>query len=90
MVVSAKYFQQGQMLVIAGGLIFGLRPMIHFREDGVGHTTRLCIFRKTRGDALDRRFEYEVVGEAVRREENRANFSVELNELRALFNLGAD
>ncbi|BBB66571.1 hypothetical protein UNDYM_2318 [Undibacterium sp. YM2] len=90
MVASAKYFQQGQMLVIAGGLIFGLRPMIHFREDGVGHTTRLCIFRKTRGDALDRRFEYEVVGEAVRQEENRANFSAELNELRALFDLGAD
>lgn len=90
MIDSARYFQQGQMLVIAAGLIFGLRPMIHFREDGVGHTTRLCIFRKTRGDAPDRRFEYEVVGEAVRQEENRANFSAELNELRVLFGLGAD
>ena len=78
MVDSARYFQQGQMLVIAGGLIFGLRPMIYFREDGVGHTTRLCIFRKTRGDAPDRRFEYEVVGEAVRHEENRAHFAAEL------------
>lgn len=90
MIDSARYFQQGQMLVIAGGLIFGLRPMIHFREDGVGHTTRLCIFRKTRGDAPDRRFEYEVVGEAVRQDESRTHFSAELTELRGLFGLGAD
>lgn len=90
MIDSARYFQQGQMLVIAAGLIFGLRPMIHFREDGVGHTTRLCIFRKTRGDAPDRRFEYEVVGEAVRQEESRAHFATELTELRGLFGLGAD
>ncbi len=90
MIDSAQYFQQGQILVIAAGLIFGLRPLIHFREDGVGHTTRLCIFRKTRGDALDRRFEYEVVGEAVRQEESRAYFATELTELRGLFGLGAD
>ena len=90
MIESAKYFQVGQMLVIAGGLIFGLRPMIHFREDGVGHTTRLCIFRKTRGDIPDRRIEYEVIGEAVRQEEDRALFSAELTELRGLFGLGGD
>lgn len=90
MIDSARYFQVGQMLVIAGGLIFGLRPMIHFREDGVGHTTRLCIFRKTRGDLPDRRIEYEVIGEAVRQEEDRALFSVELTELRGLFGLGSD
>ncbi len=90
MIDSARYFQVGQMLVIAGGLIFGLRPMIHFREDGVGHTTRLCIFRKTHGDIPDRRIEYEVVGEAVRQEEDRALFSAELTELRGLFGLGGD
>lgn len=90
MIDSARYFQVGQMLVIAGGLIFGLRPMIHFREDGVGHTTRLCIFRKTRGDIPDRRIEYEVIGEAVRQEEDRALFSAELTELRGLFGLGGD
>jgi hypothetical protein len=90
MIDSARYFQPGQMLVIAGGLIFGLRPMIHFREDGVGHTTRLCIFRKTRGDPPDRCIEYEVVGEAIRQTEDRALFSTELTELRGLFGLGAD
>lgn len=90
MVDSARYFQQGQMLVIAGGLIFGLRPMVYFREDGVGHTTRLCIFRKTRGDVPDRRFLYEVVGESVSHEENRTNFAAEINELRGLFGLDAE
>lgn len=90
MLDSAKYFQQGQMLVIADGLIFGLRPMIYFREDGVGHTTRLCIFKKTRGEVPDRRLEYEIIGEAVRHEEDRKNFATEINELRRLFGLGAE
>lgn len=90
MLDSAKYFQQGQMLVIADGLIFGLRPMVYFREDGVGHTTRLCIFRKTRGEEPDRRLEYEVIGEATRHEESRKNFATEINELREIFGLGAE
>ncbi|MCY1543967.1 hypothetical protein D9M68_798110 [compost metagenome] len=90
MLDSAKYFQQGQMLVIADGLIFGLRPMVYFREDGVGHTTRLCIFRKTRGEAPDRRLEFEIIGEAARHEEDRRNFATEINELRGLFGLGAE
>ncbi len=90
MIDSAKYFQQGQMLVIADGLIFGLRPMVYFREDGVGHTTRLCIFRKTRGEEPDRRLEYEVVGEATRHEESRKNFATEINELRGMFGLEAE
>lgn len=90
MLDSAKYFQQGQMLVIADGLIFGLRPMIYFREDGAGHTTRLCIFRKTRGEATDRRLEYEIIGEAARHEEDRRNFATEINELRVLFGLGVE
>ncbi len=90
MLDSAKYFQRGQMLVIADGLIFGLRPMIYFREDGVGHMTRLCIFRKTRGEAPDRRLEFEIIGEAVRHEEDRRNFTTEINELRGLFGLGAE
>ncbi|EPO5574078.1 MULTISPECIES: hypothetical protein [Enterobacterales] len=84
---AEKYFRPGQMLVIADGLIFGLRPMICFREDGVGHTTRLCIFRKTRGEAPNRRLEYEIIGEAVRHEEDRNNFAIEINELRSLFGL---
>lgn len=87
---SSQYFRPGQILVISNGMIFGLRPMIHFREDSVGHTTRLCMFRKTRGEAPNRRLEYEVVGEAVRYEENRILFAVEVTELRALFGLGAD
>jgi len=91
MLDSAKYFQQGNMLGIAGGLIFSLRPMIHFREDGVGHTTRLCIFRKTRGEAPYRRWlEYEIIGEAKRHEEDRVVFTPEINELRGLFGLEAE
>lgn len=90
MIDSARYFQQGQILVTAGGLIFGLRPMIHYREDSVGHTTRLCIFRKTHGNLPDRSIEFAVVGEAVSHMENRALFVAELTELRGLFGMEAD
>lgn len=90
MLESAKYFQQGQVLVIVDGEIFGLRPMIHFREDDAGHTTRLCVFRKTRGEAPNRQLEYEIIGEAKRHEESRNNFATEINQLRGLFGFGAE
>lgn len=87
---SVRYFQKGKILSISGELIFGLSPMIHFREDHVGHTTRLCTFRKTHGDGPDRCLEYGVIGEAASYEESRSYFHAELTELRSLFGLAAD
>lgn len=87
---SQQYFQQGQILVSCSQRIFGLRPLVHYREDASGHTTKLCVFRKTRGDAPNRRIEYEVIGESARRDEDRTVFKVEIDELRALFGLPPD
>jgi hypothetical protein len=87
---SQQYFQQGQVLVTCNGCIFGLRPLIYYREDSSGHATKLCMFRKTRGDAPNRRVEYEVVGEAVRSDEDRTLFKPEIDELRGLFGLPPD
>lgn len=63
---SHRYFQQGQMLISYDGCLLSLQPLIYHREDASGHTTKLCMFRKMRGDAANRRIEYEVVGEAIR------------------------
>lgn len=87
---SQRYFQQGQILLIVDEHIHSLRPMVYYREDVTGHSTKLCTFRKTHGDAPNRRVEYEVVGEATRFDEGRAVFSAELSELRGLFGLGPD
>lgn len=87
---SQRFFQQGQMLIFCSGCLFSLLPLIHNREDASGHTTKLCMFRKTRGDATNRRIEYEVVGEAIRWEQDRNLFKSELDEFRALFGLGPD
>jgi hypothetical protein len=87
---AQRYFQQGQILTLLDGYIFGLRPLVFYREDASGHVTKLCLFRKTHGDTPDRRIEYEVVGDAQRWELDRTNFSGEINELRALFGLGPD
>lgn len=88
---SQRYFLQGQILAKNNNAnILGLRPLMHFREDTAGHTTRLCLFRKAHGSAPNRRLEYEVVGEADRLDEERSLFSNELNEIRTLFGLGPD
>ncbi|MBI4393797.1 MAG: hypothetical protein HY556_08405 [Euryarchaeota archaeon] len=84
---SQHYFQQGQMLVLTTGPVLSLRPMVHYCQDEAGQSTKLCLFRKTRGDPPDRRIEYEVVGDAVRRDEARATFQLELDELRSIFGL---
>jgi len=87
---SSRYLQQGQILIIYGGFLFGLRPLIFFREDSSGHVTKLCMFRKTHGDAPNRFLEYEVVGESTRWAQERVLFKVEIDELRSLFGLGPD
>ena len=87
---SQRYFQQGQVLALHDGCLFSIRPLIYFREDATGHTTKPCVFRKTHGDAPNRRLEFAVVGDSVSMEENRAVFQVEMDELRALFGIGTD
>lgn len=87
---SQQYFQQGQVLIYCNGNIFSLRPLIFYREDASGHTTKLCMFRRTHGDVPDRRIEYEIVGESVRWDQDRILFALEFTELRALFGLGPD
>lgn len=87
---SQRYFQQGQILISCKGCVFSLRPLIFYREDASGHMTKLCMFRRTHGDVSNRRIEYEVVGDAARRDEDRSLFKSELDELRSLFGLGPD
>jgi len=87
---SQRYFRQSEILVSIRDCIFSLRPLVWFCEDSSGHTTKLCMFRRTRGDLPDRRLEYEIVGKAERRDEDRGFFKSELDELRSLFGLGPD
>ena len=87
---SQRYFRQGQILLSHKTCMFGLLPLIYYREDASGHITKLCMFRKKQGEAPDRILEYEVVGEAARWSEDRRLFKPELDELRGLFGLGPD
>ncbi|RPI78490.1 MAG: hypothetical protein EHM45_06385 [Desulfobacteraceae bacterium] len=87
---SQQYFRQGQIIVYYNGCLFGLQPLIHYREDSSGHITKLCMFRKTHGKEPNRYIDYEVVSEGVRWEQERILFKLELDEIRALFGLGPD
>lgn len=87
---SQRYFQQGQMLALFEGSLFSVRPLMFFREDATGNMTKPCIFRKTHGDGPNRLIEFAVVGDSISVDESRLAFQVEMDELRALFGLGAD
>jgi hypothetical protein len=54
---SQRYFLQGQVLICFNGNIFGVRPFIYYREEASGHMTKLCMFRRTLGDAPKHRIE---------------------------------
>jgi hypothetical protein len=84
---SGRYFRLGEVLSFHDGCLFSLRPLIYYKEDASGHFTRLCMFRKTRGDIPNRRVEFEIVGESNRWDEDREIFQAEMSELRALFSL---
>jgi hypothetical protein len=85
--LSQQYFRQGQILVSLDAELFSLRPLVHYREDGSGHTTKLCLFRRTHGNAPNRTIEYEIVGEAVRWNVDRGLVQADINGLRGLFGL---
>jgi hypothetical protein len=87
---SQRYFQQGQILISYDSELFSLRPFVHFKEDGSGHLTKLCLFRRTHGDVPNRKIEYEIVGEATRLNEDRGLVQAEINGLRSLFGLGPE
>ncbi len=87
---SGKYFTLDHMLLVCDGSIFSLRPFMHFQSDPSGHATRLCLYRKARGDTPNRLLEYEIAGIAVRHNEDRNIFKPELDEIRGLFGLGPD
>lgn len=87
---SVRFLRQNELLCFSGVRLFSVRPLMHSIEVASGHRSSLCAFRRARGDPPDRRLEYEVTGDATRREENRTLFKPELDELRALFGLGPD
>jgi hypothetical protein len=88
--MSQRYFYQGEILASIQDCVFSLRPLVYFQEGPSGHTTKLCMFRKTKGKKSSRRLEYEIVGDAMRWDEDRTVFKPELDELRSLFGLGPD
>ncbi len=84
---SQRYFGKDQILLQGDGLILPLRPLVHYREDPSGHTTKLCLFRKMLPEKV---VEFEIVGEGSRHNEQRALFKGEFDDIRSLFGLSPD
>ena len=87
---SSKFFRNDHMIAQCGAAMFTLRPLVAIREDTTGHAPRLCTFRRTRGETPNRIVIFEVVGESQQVELPRRGFSVDFDDLRALFGLSPD
>jgi len=87
---AQPYCRPGQVLLSSDTDLFSLLPLVNFKEDASGQFTRLCLFRRTHGDAPHRQIEYEIVGEAARVNTDRVLVQVDINELRALFGLAPE
>jgi hypothetical protein len=87
---SARYLQNDQLIVACGKRCFGLRPFYHFEQDPNGHLTKLCFYKKTKGNNPNRKLVFEVVGESREVKFDRTIFKPELDELRSMFGLAPD
>lgn len=72
-----------ETLLMIGGKLFSLRPLLHFMP--IGQVTHVGYLKKAKGDAPDRKIVFELVGESKEVEENRIQFQAAINEIRALF-----
>jgi hypothetical protein len=84
------FFRANQVLAFCSGDIFRVRPLISCRDDASGHMTKVCVFRKTRGQVPNRSIEFAVVGDSASYQEDRRLSKPELDAIRGLFGLGPD
>jgi hypothetical protein len=87
---STTCFRAERIFVACDKHLFTLPPLLHFREDESGHSTKILTFRRAFGEEPTRILEFEVIGEASRAEFERTEFRVELNELRTLLGIPAE
>lgn len=80
----APYLNDSKVLAYTNGRLFSLAPFVHFVDDPTGQWTKLC-FLKQRGTNERRgKLIFEVLGDAVPRDEDDLLFQTELNQLAAL------
>lgn len=64
--------------------IFSISPFFHFKLTDSGHQTRLCCYKKKKGEHPEQKFIYEVIGDALEIDFEAANFSSVVDEIRSL------
>lgn len=81
---SSQHLNNRTVLSKIGDKIFSLSPFLHWMDDGTGHCTRLCYYKrkKTENGALE--FHYEISGISTPTKFPASIFEAEINELRSL------
>lgn len=84
-----SYLNDKNILAICGDDIYCLSPFLHFKTDGSGNHTRLCFYKKKKGEDTSIQLLYEVLdgsGEIEMQESdlNKSDFLAAVNSIRAL------
>ncbi len=84
-----SYLNNKNILAIFEGDIYCLSPFLHFKTDSSGNNTRLCFYKKKKGDNISFQLLYEVLdgsGEAEMQESDlgKSDFLAAVDSLRAL------
>jgi hypothetical protein len=82
---SVTLLTREETLVLAGGKLLSVKPLLHLIPHPGGHFTQVTFFKKAKGAPPDRKLVFEIVGESVEVEEARQPFQPIVNDIRALF-----
>ncbi len=78
------YLDRDNILINIDNHIFSISPFFHFKLTDSGHQTRLCCYKKKKGEPPEQKFIYEVIGDALEIDFEAANFSSVVDEIRSL------
>ncbi|MDT4952778.1 MAG: hypothetical protein QOJ02_916 [Acidobacteriota bacterium] len=81
---SSQHLNTRTVLSKIGDKIFSLSPFLHWMDDGTGHCTRLCYYKRKKTENGVQEFHYEISGISTPTKFPASNFEAEINGLRSL------
>ncbi|HEY9651514.1 MAG TPA: hypothetical protein V6C95_12675 [Coleofasciculaceae cyanobacterium] len=79
-----KYLHPKNILINIDDAFFSISPFFHFRLTDSGHQTKLCCYKKKKGEASEQKFIYEVIGDALEIDLEGNEFISVIDEIRCL------
>ncbi|MEH2117244.1 hypothetical protein [Nostoc sp.] len=78
------YLEPNTILVNINNHIFSISPFFHFKPTVSGHQTKLCCYKKKKGETPNQKFIYEVIGDALEMDLDSTDFKIVIEDIRNL------